>query len=221
MQSSEFRNEASMTIVIRIWSILFCLSALPAFANYKVAYQEQEKFQLVEFSGDLLFALSRPQIDLVLSQIHGQKDMVLKVGLSHGGVVSRFEWFIQALKDRCYLEKGSACRLTTVFTARCASACTRFPLLSDHAVSLPSARFGFHRAWVLSSNLPIQSKAGLAESYIRQGGDRSWFEANSEKLSRSQDNFYWMTKKEELLSGIIDQQVKTWAEFVDIYPATL
>lgn len=213
--------EVTMKFLISVWSLLFYFSAVPAFADYQVSYQELEKFQLVEFSGELMLAIAHPQIDSVLAQIHGQKNLVLKVGLSHGGVVGRFEWFIQALKDRCYSQKGSHCDFTTVFTARCASACTRFPLLSDHSVSFPKARFGFHRTWFLSPNLPIQSKSDLAESYVRHGGSPEWFEANREKLSRSQENFYWMSKKDEMESGLIDQQLKSWPEFMDSYPSTI
>ncbi|MBC7397405.1 MAG: hypothetical protein H7333_08175, partial [Bdellovibrionales bacterium] len=75
-------------------------------------------------------------------------------------------------------------------------------------------RFLFHRTWILSSKLTLQSKADLAQHYVRQGGSAEWFEANQEKLSRNDNSFYKMTKQEELESGLIDRQMASWAQFV-------
>ena len=197
--------------------LFFLLGSAQAQANYRVSYHEEEKFQLIEFSGEIFAALIHPDLDQVLAQIHGTKDLVLKVGASQGGVIPRFIWFIEKIKEKCAEKKGSACFLTTVFTHSCASACTLFPLYSDHTVSLPSGRLGFHRTWILSRGLTLQSESRLANVYAQGRGDAQWFSANAERLSSNQVSCYWMTKREEQLSGLIDEEAKNWPAFKSSY----
>ena len=197
-----------------VFSLIFNLSAQ---ADYRVHYTPTEKFQLIEFSGHILPHLANPRLKAVLDQITGKKDIVLKVGSSGGGVVSKFNWFAKAIKDRCTRERGSPCRLTAVFTAFCASACTHLPFLADEAIALPGASFWFHRVWVINPKLSFQSRRGFLRSYVKQGADETWFSNHSESLTDDQVNCHRVSQEEAVEAGFIDQRLPNWEAFVDQY----
>ena len=206
-----------MTIKLFPLTLTLLLSGSSAHASSTVTYRELDDFQLIEFSGELLPLDSQQPLRQVLKQINGKKDLVLKVGESMGGAVYFFHQFIKDIKNQCTRLRGTECSLISVFTAPCGSACTILPLLSDYAIALPEATFGFHRARLAFPRIIIQTKKGLARYYAREGGNRSWFMSHAKVLCQDQTHGYWISKQDEIASGLIDEEMPSFEEFQTRY----
>jgi hypothetical protein len=177
----------------------------------------EEDFQLITFSGTILPTNSSNTLNKIIKKVSGEKDIVLRVGISAGGVRSRFKSVIKKIKKKCTNERGSECFITAVFVNYCGSSCTFLALWADYSIALPYSKFGFHRLWLISPNIPIESKKKNAEYYIKQGGNSSWFLENQEKISINQTIGYHFTKQEEIDSGLIDLQLNSYDEFLKLY----
>jgi hypothetical protein len=97
---------------------------------------------------------------------------------------------------------------------RCASACVRLPLLSDHAISLPTSAFLVHRRFIIHPSIKIKTAKGMTDSYIEMGGDKQWFEENGLRIFGKKDDYgiYEFTRKEEIDSGLIDAHANSLDE---------
>ena len=104
-----------------ILSIALLFVSTSAFASYEISYSEQPKFQLIEFSGEIMPQVGYAQLNSVIQQITGKKDIVLLVGESMGGYTHRFKKFFKQMRDRCSSQRGSKCKVTSVFLGQCGS----------------------------------------------------------------------------------------------------
>jgi len=199
-------------IICKLTFLTFLFVPNNSDAKYKIEYSEKRHFQLVKFSGE--FGPLSPLVALrkVAKKINGKKDILLLVGKSLGGVVWKFRYMIKILRQKCEISRGKRCVLTTIFTNKCGSACTFLPLYSDYSVSTPEAKFGYHTEWVINSRITIRSENEEARYYVNQGGGQ-WFLTNSYIFSENQRYGFYISKDEELESGLIDEHISSFREF--------
>ena len=199
------------------FAFLFCFLTLgsnAAVAGYSVNYRNMPNYQLITFEGEIPVGVRFARLRKIIKRIHGRTDLVLKVGESGGGYTAKFKDFIRDIKKQCARRRGRSCHLTAIFTDYCASACTYWPLMADYSVATPGARFGFHRTWMFTSKFTIQSKRGLVNEYIRLGGDPIWFRENLTRINSKQEGCYWMSNSEEIASGLIDEHVSSYHQYI-------
>lgn len=182
-----------------------------ALADYQMSYRQCEKGQYISFSGEILFPTQEGKLKKILKSVNGKGDITMIVGMSLGGWAPSFEGFMKDLRNKCSRERGSACKITTVFTDTCGSACVRLPLLSDYAISLPNSQFLVHRRFLIHPNLKIKSAKSMSDSYIELGGNPQWFEKNGERVFGQTTDYgiYAFTKEEEVESSLIDFQASS------------
>jgi hypothetical protein len=201
--------------------ILVFLLPLKIWAGFSIKFSDEPQFELLRFEGEIMENNGelRKQWDAI-SQLTGQKNVVLLVVSSWGGSVYYFKKLIRDIRSTCNKKRKSRCHLTSIFISTCGSACTHFPLLSDYAIATTNARFGFHRTYL--SFFPLmcsETKRHLARRYIKCGGNAGWFKKNYKKLASNQFFGYWLSQNEELESGLIDKQLSSYKEFLDYYPS--
>ncbi len=184
-------------------------------AGYHFDYSDEDpRFQLIEFRGTLFFHQDRTPLKQLLNQIHGEKDILLKVEKNMGGYRPHYVKLIKTIRNTCISRGRKKCTITSVFSSECFSACTLIPLLSDRSISLSNASFGFHRLWIISPGFVIQSKNSFVRYYVSKGADQKWFEHNQERLTSKQFEGYFISKEDEIHSGLIDEQYETFDDFL-------
>lgn len=157
-------------------TLIFFSNVEAKLKNYTIEITNFENHQEVMFSGDIKTPWEpKKEIKDVLNRLESNKDILVYIDKSWGGVIASFKKIIKGLKSKC---SGSDCTITTYVEEYCGSACIDLLMAGDKRMMAHNAKLGFHRAWMIHPSIPIKSKKKMAKEYIDMGVEPNWMNAN-------------------------------------------
>lgn len=159
-----------------IFLIVFSSSITFAKTNYSIELKKFEKHQEVHFSGEIKTPFeNKTAIKKVLKNLERNKNILVYIDKSWGGVVASFKKIIKGIKNKC---NGDSCVITTYIEKHCGSACIDLLMAGDNRLMAHNAKLGFHRTWVIHPTIPISSARIMANQYKKMGANPDWIDAN-------------------------------------------
>lgn len=156
--------------------------------DYQIEVNQYSEFQTIELSGEFGFLTSMKPAKQALENLTLGKNTVLIIKNNNGGYLSKFQDFMDQVKSICSAsESNSSCKLVTYASGKCNSACIDLFVQGDFRIADDRALFGFHRLWMITPGLSIQSNQQMMDKFVKYGADPDWFK-NQTHIFQSKDN---------------------------------
>lgn len=179
-----------------VLSLIFFLSlnfASYAKQNYSIEYKVFPNHQEIHFSGEMKTPWeSKKELNAVLDKLEKNKNTLVYITKSWGGVIATYKKMIKKLKEAC---DGNQCLITTYVKEYCGSACVDLLMAGDIRMMRHNAKLGFHRAWVIHPSIPIKSKKKMGNEYKAMGANPEWIDNNLDIFEVSKKTAFGVSAK--------------------------
>ena len=217
----------------KTWSVLLfalCVLSLPAHSSqfdganwyriikngdHSITVYDFANYQEVDFEGSMMFKDGRKSLRRLNKTLTSNKDILLIIKDSGGGLTNSFKKFAGLLKKKCFQEKG--CKITTLVKGRCMSSCVELSLVGTERNMCENATFGFHRMWALHPNLVVQSTSSIQKTYKKLGVDAQWLDENRQLFYENQYDGSFIESDQAILGNLVQDYFSDCDYFINQY----